>query len=482
MNRLKKFLIGLALAAGLVGPAVAATPAYFMPPQPSPGTARALEWIAGQIEVRRSSTDHTTVIVLSSTGNGIWTMYGIQANTMTVVGLAEMSSTTYNSWVTFFSSVSAQGFFSGSSGTFGGWLQVSSQVITFGLSAGSATFTLRPIVGSTPVVTTYDLQITTTIYGTVGVINTPTNPLEWTQLKNVPAGFADGVDASAAGAGGGMNWQNLVNNSTIPTTAGGSSGTISQGMIAYQDSQTSSTLKSWNNVQLATGAMNIFPFHESATGTAIGPWKTYDTIFPTRSAVVGQTVLVYSSGGINNGWGLFFNGTAFSTISIQGANLGDSYGGTTGKFSIEGWIRGPASGGNLDFIERNPGGKGYYLRWNSSQALDFTLYDGAGVSVSGFTSSATMNANSWNHFVCTYDGAKASNSKSTCFINGNVCSGNSTDSGGSVTINQGVLNIGAADGGARAFTGFIGFIATYDWALDQAAAARQFKAGVVRLP
>ena len=36
-----------------------------------------------------------------------------------------------------------------------------------------------------------------------GTINDPDNPVDWTRLKNVPAGFADGVDAEGGGAGDG---------------------------------------------------------------------------------------------------------------------------------------------------------------------------------------------------------------------------------------------------------------------------------------
>jgi len=34
-----------------------------------------------------------------------------------------------------------------------------------------------------------------------GVLNDPSNPLEWTKLKNVPSGFADGVDDAGLGDG-----------------------------------------------------------------------------------------------------------------------------------------------------------------------------------------------------------------------------------------------------------------------------------------
>jgi hypothetical protein len=39
--------------------------------------------------------------------------------------------------------------------------------------------------------------------GQQGTINAASNPVDWTQLKNVPAGFADGVDATVALAGNG---------------------------------------------------------------------------------------------------------------------------------------------------------------------------------------------------------------------------------------------------------------------------------------
>jgi hypothetical protein len=37
-----------------------------------------------------------------------------------------------------------------------------------------------------------------------GTFNAPSNPVDWSQLKNVPAGFADGTDNEAANSGGGQ--------------------------------------------------------------------------------------------------------------------------------------------------------------------------------------------------------------------------------------------------------------------------------------
>jgi hypothetical protein len=38
-----------------------------------------------------------------------------------------------------------------------------------------------------------------------GIINTPSNPMDWTKLKSVPAGFADGVDDAGGGTGDGYS-------------------------------------------------------------------------------------------------------------------------------------------------------------------------------------------------------------------------------------------------------------------------------------
>lgn len=46
-----------------------------------------------------------------------------------------------------------------------------------------------------------DLYYTEAELNTPGVINDPSNPVDWTKLKNVPAGFADGIDDGGGGGG-----------------------------------------------------------------------------------------------------------------------------------------------------------------------------------------------------------------------------------------------------------------------------------------
>jgi hypothetical protein len=53
---------------------------------------------------------------------------------------------------------------------------------------------------------------------TPGTINTPTNPIDWTKLKNVPAGFADGVDDVGGGGTPASTVTTLDGNSAIGTS------------------------------------------------------------------------------------------------------------------------------------------------------------------------------------------------------------------------------------------------------------------------
>lgn len=55
---------------------------------------------------------------------------------------------------------------------------------------------------------------------TLGTINTESNPVSWTKLKDVPAGFADGTDDGGAG-GGSDNLGSHISTRVIVATAGG---------------------------------------------------------------------------------------------------------------------------------------------------------------------------------------------------------------------------------------------------------------------
>jgi len=73
-----------------------------------------------------------------------------------------------------------------------------------------------------------DRYFTETETSAVGTVNTPTNPVDWTKLKGVPAGFADGTDADTdttcdGAACDGTNFSSLQwgNLTGLPTTTKG---------------------------------------------------------------------------------------------------------------------------------------------------------------------------------------------------------------------------------------------------------------------
>lgn len=100
---MKKFfsLATAVLALGvclLSAPAKAAPPAYFQAPQPSTPTGMAIMWIAGQIEVHRSTNDKTSIIIIGST-SGVNITYGLIVTTAQVTGLLTGVNANFSSWV-----------------------------------------------------------------------------------------------------------------------------------------------------------------------------------------------------------------------------------------------------------------------------------------------------------------------------------------------------------------------------------------------
>jgi hypothetical protein len=68
------------------------------------------------------------------------------------------------------------------------------------------------------------LYYTKSTLNTAGTINTATNPVDWTKLKGVPAGLADGIDANSGGtvtsvtAGTGLTGGTITGSGRLPLT------------------------------------------------------------------------------------------------------------------------------------------------------------------------------------------------------------------------------------------------------------------------
>jgi len=116
-------------------------------------------------------------------------------------------------------------------------------------SVNSTYTSLIGVIGST-----YNALVTTsTRLSTVGTINTADNPVDWSQLKNVPAGFADGVDNTGGGTSslvlplpeGATNYWTNVSSGNLLNVANST-------MTIYNITGTSATLYS-----LAVGTLNI---------------------------------------------------------------------------------------------------------------------------------------------------------------------------------------------------------------------------------
>ena len=63
------------------------------------------------------------------------------------------------------------------------------------------------VVNCTPAATQAEFDAFAALLTAAGTINTPSNPIDWSQLKNVPGGFADGTDDGGTGSGGGESLQ-----------------------------------------------------------------------------------------------------------------------------------------------------------------------------------------------------------------------------------------------------------------------------------
>jgi hypothetical protein len=122
-----------------------------------------------------------------------------------------------------------------------------------------------------------------------GSLNDPSNPLEWTKLKNVPAGFADGVDNAGAGDGHSLDAEDGSPTDVVYVNADGytiiGGGPPKGALTVYGPNDVSAGYFEANAAGVA--AAGLFATADSSSGV-VGNAKTSINTFPGQpSAVAG---------------------------------------------------------------------------------------------------------------------------------------------------------------------------------------------------
>ncbi|MCK4511742.1 hypothetical protein KAW64_08390 [bacterium] len=210
---------------------------------------------------------------------------------------------------------------------------------------------------------------------TSGSINNPANPVDWTRLKSVPAGFADGSD-DVGGAGDGHSldasdgnpvnavYVNSVGNVGIGTTAPANKLTVGGSSAAAYAQFTSSGTGYTVNDGFEIGVngsgyafINQQEAHSIAfmTNNTVKATLTSDGIFEFGSSASSGVAEFYAMGGADPSLELIAHPSHGGMIELYEEN-GDGYGGLEPDFH--------GTGGFLWIIDGNNGG-GFYVDGNT---------------------------------------------------------------------------------------------------------------------
>lgn len=164
-----------------------------------------------------------------------------------------------------------------------------------------------------------------------GTINTSTNPIDWSKLKNVPAGFADGTDDT--GSGGGYDHEPATVTFLLNAGYTASTGTVSSFTVTNQntipfgtaptidaDGEIAMDTDIWDNGGTPRGTMILFDGNETAavvaTLTSDTPSNGQVPKWNTGGTITWENDNTSAGGGDNLG-----NHTATETLKMAGFEI-----------------------------------------------------------------------------------------------------------------------------------------------------------------
>lgn len=163
-----------------------------------------------------------------------------------------------------------------------------------------------------------------------GTINTPRNPVNWDQLKNVPAGFADGVDATQDDGSSGERTHMIPQVFERSGSAEADSSTTDMGVtVVYRRGVVSGcgggTYCPGATVRLylydASGAPLTGAGSTGAGGTEVCNPCSYDLSMANRQVKITFDQLIKDAGGFDSNLKLGFGVIVVSGGDPEGVNL-----------------------------------------------------------------------------------------------------------------------------------------------------------------
>lgn len=229
---------------------------------------------------------------------------------------------------------------------------------------------------------------------------------------------------------------------------------------------------SFGSEEFTAAPLAYWKFDQGATNTAQDSINNYDGTLSGTTAPTWQQEDACISGKC-----LYYDGSSSYTSLPSSLSDPNTFGGTTGSWSLSMWIRPNDLGTNYRTVFRRLSGM-HYLAFNpSSKQLQVMVWDGVGSQNAWYTSSSAINPNVWTHITVELKGGEGFK----FYINGKLDSNNPN-------TNLRLYNYGsdtaiAGDlGGYQYYQGYIDEVAIYPYQLTDSQVYSIYKAGKAHQP